>query len=296
MATIAEVELMNRGFDRMADTLLRKRMLEEQAKERAMNRDQAQADRTESARRFDVTRADTQEYRSGQLQLDADRLTALQQQTQLGEKLKRSAALSKDLHSSLAMFGELARSGQYSNEELNGFFLQSLDEAGPELKQQLLQNPQFKAVAAGKVDWKTVKAPKEAGEFNTAATRNLDKRLELEMALAQAQTPEEKLMAERALELWKEERGGSGGDNAYQTETEEPIFDRMNRPVIDPETGKQKTSKKITRRVPLQPQNTTPTAPEEVLPLPKSQSELVKGRKYQTSRGAATWDGTKFVK
>jgi len=130
--------------------------------------------------------------------------------------------------------------------------------------------------------------------METAGTRNLAKRLELEQAIAQAKTPEAKIAAERALELWKEERGGS----EYQYETDEPVFDLFGKPVMDPETGEQKIKQSIRRRVRLDQANTTPTptAPAEVLPLPKAQSELVKGRKYQTSRGAATWDGTKFVK
>mgnify|MGYP001572804930 CR=1 FL=1 len=32
-----------------------------------------------------------------------------------------------------------------------------------------------------------------------------------------------------------------------------------------------------------------------VLPLPKSKEQLVVGKKYQTNRGPATWNGTKFV-
>lgn len=37
-------------------------------------------------------------------------------------------------------------------------------------------------------------------------------------------------------------------------------------------------------------------AADDVLPMPKSKEQMVKGRKYQTGRGVATWDGTQFVK
>jgi hypothetical protein len=39
-----------------------------------------------------------------------------------------------------------------------------------------------------------------------------------------------------------------------------------------------------------------PEAPkDEALPMPKAKAELVKGKKYQTARGVATWDGSNFV-
>ncbi len=39
-----------------------------------------------------------------------------------------------------------------------------------------------------------------------------------------------------------------------------------------------------------------PEATSAPIPLPKEKSELVSGRKYITSKGEATWDGSKFVK
>lgn len=279
MPTIAEVELMNRGFDRMADTLLRKRMLEEQAKERDAQRGERERERT-----------DTQAWRGEQLQLDRDKMAALERKTQLGEKFKRMSEASEDLRSSIKLFPDLARAGGYSNEELSSYLVQSAKAAGPEIEGQLRQKAEFKPYLEGKVDWAKLNPAKEPGQMETAATRNLAKRLELEMAVRNAQTQEEHTNAQRALALWQEERGTRAEPDEFETVTESEEADTA------PYRRTSVTYKRPRGAAPSAPRATEGGAPNAAVPLPKSQSQLVKGRRYQTARGEATWDGTQFVK
>lgn len=44
------------------------------------------------------------------------------------------------------------------------------------------------------------------------------------------------------------------------------------------------------------PRPAAPAAPEKAAPMPTDKAKLVKGQRYVTERGEATWDGTKFVK
>lgn len=254
MATVQEVELMNRGFDRMADTLLRKRMLEEQARERAMDRDQKRADR-----------AQDQTFRERSLGLDERRVAASEKSAAASDEMRKLLLEDRKTQEAIGQVRnqindvtQRHRAGQISTAQANAQIAR--------LKTSIEQGTKLILKESGLADFTLQDIPREEkGQMETAGTRNLAKRLELEQAIARAKTPEEKLMAERALELWKEERGGAGGETERVTEYER-----------DPETGDLLRSRTRSEKATAAPATGAAGKPGKPLTLDQAKQFLAK--------------------
>ena len=216
MATIAEVELMNRGFDRMADTLLRKRMLEEQAKERETARGDRRAEREQE-----------RGFRERGQALEARRVAASEKSAGANDEMRKILLEDRKTQAAIGQVRNQIndvtarhRAGQISTAQANAQITR--------LKSSIEEGTNLILKESGLADFTLQDVPeKERGEFNTAATANAKRLGELRSAVVDAQAggdPVKLKAAEQALEDFQSL--AKAGDSERVTEYER-----------DPETG-----------------------------------------------------------
>lgn len=230
MPSYRDVEMLNSSIDRLGDSLLRNRVLDEQKRER----ETARSDRKNE---FDATRQDrrrefdeTQRARGQQYDAQKAHWQKLEEATKLQTTLRSAAAQAAAMKESMALLGAQVREGKITNEEATQFWVSSLEEH-PEIAGQFKNTPQFKTITSGKFDWAVVGKPKPLANAQPADVETDAAAAELEALAAKLPDGAEKsTLLSRAKSL----RSGIGRQDptAYVEETEVVERDDYERPLV----------------------------------------------------------------
>jgi hypothetical protein len=212
MPTYRDFEMLNSSLDRVGDSLLRNRMIEEQKRER----ETARGDRA-------AERAEDRTVRDRQFGLEERRVKASEQSAAASDEMRKLLLQDRKAQEAISQVRgqidqimSLHRSGQLSTADANARISQ--------LKQKIEQGTSLILKESGLADFQLQDIPeKEKGESKTATIMDFEKMRGLKQAVVDARAkgdPASLAAAEAELELFETMRSRGAGDSERVTEYE----------------------------------------------------------------------------
>lgn len=308
----ADVLMLNNSLDELGNSFLRNRQLQQ---ERELREGELKTQQMRTQADIDFRKAQGEHYNAMEAKEDsrnsllekqgAERNSLLEKQIGLKQSAQDMADAQSSLKESVATLAHQVKAGKMTAQEATQYFRDSMDSGigsqNPQLHDQLLGQPQFKAMYDGKVDWATLAdqlAQTTKSRSLTGANDMLVQHWQQAQDEADAATdPAEKTKLQTLADTYKGLISKQSAGYVPPSVTQTNIIQKPNplgagAPVTT--TNVMKRAYSAAAAAPMaQPPAAAPTATD--IPLaPPDPAQRVRGQKYRSQKNPsliATWTG-----
>lgn len=300
----ADVQMLNNQLDELGNSFLRNRQLD-QEKEYHQGEVQSQQMRTQAD--IDFRKAQGEHYNAMESK-ESDRNSLLEKQVGLKESAQNLAEAQSSLKESMGTLANQVKAGKMTQDDATQYFRDSMDNGigkqNPQLHDQMLAQPQYKAMYDGKVDWATL-ADQLANQTKSRSVTGANDMLVQHWKQAQdeadgATDPAEKTKLQSLADTYKgligkQSAGYTPPGYKQTTVVQKPNPLGVGAPVTTTNTIDRAYSPSAAPAPAAAPGAPAPGAPGADIPTaPTDPTQRVKGQKYRSQKNPSligTWTG-----
>lgn len=293
----ADVALLDSQLDELGNTFLRNRQLQQEGQLRGREIDVNNAFRQAQMQHYNAM----EEHYGAMQQKESERNDILEKQIGLRQSAQDLAEAQSSLKESVGALAQQVKAGKMSQDEATQYFKDAMDngigKSNPALHDQMLAQPQYKAMYDGNMDWATVADQMAAQSKNrsvTGADEHLINSANALKAEADSETdPQKKAALQQQIDQLNgviQKRSGQVAPPDYTQTTVKP----------SPFGGAPSTNT-VSRAYSRPGAVGTPAAPPAAMPqvptVPPDPGQRVVGQRYRSATNPnliGTWTGQGF--